>query len=162
MVASATPRSDRQCQPTGAAWHGIRGMAKRVAILLALVAFATFVTAGTSQACLDKSNSPQLAAQIDTHPSATVHNPAPKIAQLSSVALWNIGFARGLCCGNSQGHCHSPAGAGSCCSACMAAVIAAGCSITRNPTLNLVVTPLQACLSSIEFGGQFRPPRNTL
>lgn len=163
MVASATRGPDQECQPTRTARHGIRRVAKWVAIVLALVAFATFVTAGTSQACpANGASSLQLTAQGDTRPSATVYNPTLDVAQPSSVAPWNIGFARGPCCGDSPGHYHSPAGAGSCCSACTAAVIGADYFVGWNPTLHLVVMPLQTCSSPVGFGGQFRPPRTTL
>lgn len=155
-------RRDGQSSPARAAVRGCRRLAGWVAVVAAVVTLVTFAAIGPSQACPNKYNLPQVSTRIDNAQSLTTQSPSYKAAQPSAATPWSVGSAERSCCGASPGHCHSPAGTGSCCPACTAAIIASGWSISHNLSPHIVVAPLRASLASTGADGQFRPPRSPL
>ena len=160
MVALQTPEWGQRREPAGTAVRTVGHLLARAALVVVTLMLFTFVTVGTSQACLGGTNpatriarsSPQVIAQQDV------------VARGAAVASSLVNFAiKGTgCCGKGSGHCHGLACAGSCCPACSAGLNVVGWTVARVPTPHFIIAPLHAPLSSPELDTQFRPPRITL
>lgn len=151
MFALSTPKSGRLRTLFRRGFRGAGRMVGWAALVAAVLTLLTVVTIEPSQACPERNN---------PAPHATQHV-AKFIAKQSAVASPAVTSAfkgSGGCCDDRSGHCHG-VGAGSCCPACTAGVVAAGWTIARTFILQLDFPLLQTRAPSIDFDSQFRPPR---
>lgn len=138
----------------------IRRIAGWTVGVMAIVTVITLATAGTSKACRGQDAAVQQSAQQSAtprwaKPQTAAHDAAKELRAASDIR----------CLGaepSPASSTHSPVGAGSCCSACTAAMTVAATFVACSFDSYLVGLPRQIVLPSIESDAQFRPPRATL
>ena len=157
MSASRMPIWDGQL--VRSALRRIRRIVGWAVGVMAIVTVITFATAGTSKACRGQDGAAQQIAQQSAasrsvKPQTGVHNAAKELRAASDIRCVAAEPSP-------ASSAHSP-GAGSCCSACTAAMTVAAIFVTRSFDAHLVGLPRQIFLPLIESEAQFRPPRATL
>jgi hypothetical protein len=161
VVALRTLGCGRRREPAGRAASAAGHLLAQTVLVAATLILVTFVTVGTSQACIGGTNPTARVTQIGQAAPQIIakqHVVVNQAAVASSVVKFAIKSA--ACCGKGSGHCGGLACAGSsCCQACSAGVIVAVWTVDRDLTPHLDILPLQTPVPLTESNAQFRPPR---